>query len=91
MTDTERSAASLILQPKHLWFSSEGLNCKTWFGPFRTVEGAALECYTNSGSEKIFIAQGRRLTKAQKKEWGGKFNWMVDNSKAFEIVILKRL
>jgi hypothetical protein len=87
---TEGAAAvrvqPLVRQPRHKWFSSYDNECSDgWWGPHDTVEAAALECYSNNGTERIFVAQGRKLTKAELEERGDEYTWEVDTLHAFEI------
>jgi hypothetical protein len=44
-----------------------------------------MECYCNNGSERIFVAQGYKLTKAEIEERGDEYTWEVDTLHAFEI------
>jgi hypothetical protein len=82
----------LVLQPRHKWFSSYDNLCDDgWWGPHDTVEAAALECYCKNSSERIFVAQGRKLTKAELEDLGVEYTWEVEVQHAFEIKMFELL
>jgi len=77
----------LIRRPRHKWFSCSDRECDDgWWGAHKTVEAAARECYCNNGSERIFVAQGRRL---RQDEMYSECTWKVDAANAFEIILPK--
>jgi hypothetical protein len=79
------SSTPLVRKPRHKWFSSYDRECGDgWWGPHDTVEAAALECFCNNGSERIFVAQGRRL---RQDEMYSECTWEVDAKNAFEIIL----
>ena len=80
------SLTPLTRQPRHKWFSTYDRDCEDgWWGPYDTVEDAARECVCQNGREnRIFIAQGHKLTKAERY---GEFDWEVDAENAFEIIL----
>jgi hypothetical protein len=81
----------LVLRPRHRWFSAPSLDCEDgWYGPHKTAMAAAAELVANLHGEddlRIFVAQGYRMTKAEREECCGDFDWAVDPATAIEIVL----
>lgn len=81
----------LIRRKRHRWFSAPDRRCEDgWYGPHKTIEDAARECFINRTSEtgeRIFVAQGYRMNKEEREEYGVDFDWQVDSLNALEIVL----
>ena len=81
----------LIRRKRHRWFSAPSRRCEDgWYGPHKTIEDAARECFINRGmedGERIFVAQGYRMNKDEREEYGADFDWQVDSLSALEIVL----
>jgi hypothetical protein len=80
----------LRLKPRHKWFSSDSKDAENgWYGPHKTVEEAIIDCASNwFGGEQIFIAQGYKLTKLQREEYGDpEYDWEVDSRNAFKVIL----
>ena len=77
----------LVRQPRHKWFSAPDRRCEDgWYGPHDTMEAAIIECASNYGTEHpIFVAQGYKLTKAERKDWGVEFDWQCESQNALEV------
>ena len=89
MNQADFISQALRLKPRQKWFSTfDKLSDFGWWGPFKTIDEAALECSFN-GDGNIFIAQGRRLTKSEQESMGGDYEWEVEAESAFEIVLPK--
>lgn len=70
----------------HQWFSSSIRDAADgWYGPYKTLEEAALKRATEEGASVVYVAQGYKMTKAEREEWGIGFNWQVDTLSAVEV------
>lgn len=76
-----------VKKPRHKWFSAPNrCECEGWFGPHDTIETAIIECASNYGREyPIYVAQGYRITKAERDVWGVEFDWQVESQNAIEV------
>lgn len=81
------SLERLVRQPRHRWFSAPARECEDgWYGPHGTIEAAVIECASNYGREApMFVAQGYKITAAEREEWGAEFDWQVDAQNAIEV------
>lgn len=85
--DANGGLKRLVRQPRHKWFSAPDRRCEDgWYGPHDTIEAALIECASNYGAESpIFVAQGYKLTKAEREEWGVEFDWQCESQNAIEV------
>jgi len=82
-TQSGFSLEPLIRRPRHSWFWSDDSEDTGWWGPYKTIEQAAREC-ASAGNERIFIASGFKLKKAEQYDY---FEWEVNARNAFEIIL----
>jgi len=77
----------MVRQPRNKWFSAPDRRCEDgWYGPHDTIEAAVIECASNYGEEDpIFVAQGYKMTKSEREDWGVEFDWQVDSQNAIEV------
>lgn len=85
------------LKPRHRWFASTDKDaCEGWYGPHKTIEAAFNDCQDQELPDQsfpIYVAQGRKMTKADLEEEEMEdvdFEWLVDTKEVFEIRLLKR-
>lgn len=79
----------LRLRPRHKWFASSYQHAEMgWFGPCATFEAAIMEQACEAGPhDPIYVAQGYKLTKAERDEWGTDFDWQVDTHHAIKVCL----
>lgn len=76
----------LTLRHRHKWFSSSVRDAADgWYGPYATMEQAALKCTNEEGSHVVYVTQGYKMTKAEREEWGVEFEWQVDTLGTVEV------
>ena len=84
--DEANNFRPLVRNPRHRWFAAESNRAEDgWFGPHKTIEGAAIDCLSNVGGRVCFVTQGRKLTKAEIEETEAEYEWEVDPDSAFQI------
>lgn len=80
---------ALKLKPRHKWFANMSKDSEDadWMGPYSHLEDAAFEelKYSERGGNIVYVAQGYRMTKAEREEKGVEYTWEVDSSQAIEI------
>jgi hypothetical protein len=78
-------ADQVKLKPKHKWFCAADSECEMWHGPYKSIEAAAIEVLGWPECPRVWIAQGRKVTRAERDEWGNEHEWEVTSSEAFEL------
>ena len=80
---------ALRIKPRHKWFSHTDEQAENgWLGPHKHIEDAAKAALLTWESEgdTCWIAQGRKMTKAEMQESGDDYAWEVD---VFNAMMLK--
>lgn len=76
----------LTLRHRHKWFSSSVRDAADgWYGPYASMEQAALKCADEEGSHVLYVTQGYRMTKAEREEKGVEYTWEVQTLEAVEV------
>jgi len=88
-----------LLQPRHKWFSAESPEAEDWFGPHDSIGEAADECAESivgsldprASFVGVFVTQGRKVTKLERKEWGAEHEYQVVPELAFRVSVKRAL
>ena len=78
-------------KPRHKWFAHTELSAENgWTGPHDHIEAAARAALLawEAEGDTCYIAQGRKLTKAECEEQGAEYTWEVDTRHAIKLVLL---
>lgn len=76
----------LMLCHRHKWFASSVRDAADgWYGPYATMEQAALKCANEEGAHVVYVTQGYRMTKAEREEKGVEYTWEVGANAAVEV------
>lgn len=81
------------LKPRYRWFSaSDRAAPDGWLGPHKSISGAVIEFACEYGWEvPCFVAQGRKMTKAEIAESAFEYEWEIDEPEnAMEIRLPQR-
>jgi hypothetical protein len=74
------------LKPRNKWFSQVSLDAEDqWIGPCQTIEEAFISCLADELVEKVYIGQGRKLSKQEIDEMCVDYAWEVDTKNLIEI------
>jgi hypothetical protein len=89
MTNRVLFASSFILRPRHGWFSHADKEADSgWIGPHRSIEEAAQACFDQDPDlKRCYVAQGRKLRKAEIEEMGVEYAYEVDTRQTIEITL----
>lgn len=76
----------LTLRHRYKWFASSVRDADDgWYGPYATMEQAAIKCANEEGVHVLYVTQGYHMTKAECEEKGVEYTWEVDTFKAVEV------
>ena len=73
------------LKPRHAWFSATSKDAEEWSGPHTSLHHAALAQMIEFDAPVVYVAQGYRMSKAEREEKGVDYTWEVDTQNAIEI------
>jgi hypothetical protein len=80
----------LVRKPRRKWFAHTCKDAENgWSGPHDHMEDAARAALLawESEGDTCWIAQGRKLTKAEYEEQGAEYTWEVDTLNAIKLVL----
>jgi hypothetical protein len=80
----------LVRKHRHKWFSHTSREAENgWSGPHDHIEDAARAALLawEAEGDTCYIAQGRKLTKAEYEEQGAEYTWEVDTINALKLVL----
>ncbi len=77
--------STLKLKPRHMWFSATSKDAEEWKGPFTSLHHAALAQMIEFDVPVVYVAQGYRMTRAEREEKAVDYTWEVDTENAIEI------
>jgi len=80
----------LVRKHRHKWFAHTIREAENgWSGPHDHIEDAARAALLawESEGDTCYIAQGRKLTKAEYEEQGAEYTWEVDTLNAMKLVL----
>lgn len=80
----------LVRKHRHKWFAHTERTAENgWNGPHDHIEQAARAALLawEAEGDTCWIAQGRKLTKAEYEERGGEYTWEVETQNAMRLVL----
>jgi hypothetical protein len=80
----------LVRKRRHKWFAHTSREAENgWSGPHNHIEDAARAALLawEAEGDTCYIAQGRKLTKAEYEEQGAEYTWEVDTLNAMKLVL----
>lgn len=86
----EASLQGLVRKCRHKWFAHTSREAENgWSGPHDHIEDAARAALLawEAEGDTCWIAQGRKLTKAEYEEQGAEYTWEVDTLNAIKLAL----
>ena len=85
----KRMADPVVRQPKERWFVHHMHDAEDgWQGPHATIDAALKEGVDWwPDTDRLYVAKGRRSTKAEREDTGCDYRWHVDIQHALEIYL----